>query len=115
MQKNDILVTANGDSYEVSIERIKAQLNKELVLNSRVLFVGGNYSTSSAEDVKLFTENYLTFRTVRPGVDNLIVSFENVKVRLSGDAWEVSFGFVPNGPTNKLFFTGIILDANISA
>lgn len=115
LQKNDVLVNPDGNSYEVSIERIKAQLNKELVLNSRVLFVGGNYSTASAIDVKLFTENYLTFRTVRSGVDNLILSFQDVKVILVGDSWQISYGFVPNGPINKLFFTGVILDANLSA
>jgi hypothetical protein len=114
MQRNDILFTPDGDSYEVSIERIKMQLNKELIINSRVLFVGGNYNTASAEDVKLFTEGYLQSRTARPGQDNLIKSSRDVKVVLSGDAWSISYGFVPNGPINKLFFTGVMLDANIS-
>lgn len=114
LQKNDVLVNASGDSYEVSIERIKAQLNKELILNSRLLFVGGNYNTASAMDVKLFTEGYLTFRTARPNLDNLILSFQDVTVKLVGDSWQIQYAFVPNGPINKLFFTGVILDANLS-
>jgi hypothetical protein len=111
LQKNDNLVDTEGNSYELSIERINAQLIKELCLNSRVLFVGGNYSTASPIDVKLFTENYLTFRTVNNGKDNLIISFQDVKVSLDGDAWNVTFGYVPNGPINKLLFTGVTLDA----
>lgn len=114
LQRNDTLFLPDGDSYEVSIERIKMQLNKELVLSSRVLFVGGNLNTASAEDVKLFVEGYLVSRTARPNLDNLIISFRDIKVELRGDAWFVSYGFVPNSPINKLFFTGVMLDANIS-
>lgn len=114
LQRNDTLFLPDGDSYEVSIERIKWQLNKELILNSRVIFVGGNLNTASAEDVKLFTEGYLISRTARPNKDNLIMSFKDIKVTLQGDAWKIGYGFVANSPINKLFFTGVMLDANIS-
>lgn len=114
LQRNEVLFLPNGDSYEVSLERIKLQLNKELIINSRVIFVGGNLNTASAEDVKLFTEGQLIARTARPNLDNLIISFRDVKVSLSGDAWKISYGYVPNSPINKLFFTGVQLDANIS-
>lgn len=114
LQRNEQLFLANGDSYEVSIERIRAQLNKELILNSRITFVGGNLNTASAEDVKLFVEGYLYNRTARPNLDNLIISFRDVKVTLVGDSWKIEYGFVPNSPINKLFFTGTMLDAYIS-
>lgn len=114
LQRNEQLFLTSGDSYEVSIERIRMQLNKELILNSRVIFIGGNLNTASAEDVKTFTEGYLYSRTARPNLDNLIISFRDVKVTLSGDAWKIDYGFVPNSPINKMFFTGVMLDANIS-
>ncbi len=114
LQRNEQLFLPNGDSYEVSIERIEAQLNKELIINSRVVFVGGNLNTASAEDVKVFAEGYLYSRTARPNLDNLIISFRDVKVTLVGDSWKITYGFVPNSPINKLFFTGTMLDANIS-
>ena len=114
LQRNEVLFLPDGDSYEVSIERIRSQINKELIYNSRIKFVGGNLNTASAEDVKVFTEGYLYSRTVRPNLDNLIMSFRDVKVTLQGDAWKIGYAFVPNSPINKLFFTGVMLDANIS-
>lgn len=114
LQRNGSLILPDGDSYEMSIERIKWQLNKELIINSRILFVGGNLSTASAEDVKTFAEGYLYSKTVVNGQDNLIMSFKDVKVTLVGDAWSVTYGFVPNSPVNKLFYTGTMLDPNIS-
>lgn len=114
MQRNDTLFLPDGDSYEVSIERIKNQLNKEIVLGSRITFVGGNLATSSAESVKLYVEGYLESRKVVNGIDNLIISSRDVSVTLSGDSWITKYGFVANSPINKLFFTGTMLDANIS-
>ena len=114
LQQNNTLWLPDGDSYEISIERIKMQLNKELVLNSRVLYVGGNLYSSSAEDLKAFTEGYLKSRTVKTNQDNLIMSFSNVKVVLNGDSWDITYNFVANSPINKIFFTGVSLDANIS-
>lgn len=114
MQKNDNLVNTSGDSYEVSVERIKAQLDTELILNSRVQFVGGNLFTASAGDIKTFAEGYLSRRTARAGKDDLIISSTAVTVTLKGDSWIINYGFVPNSPINKLFFVGTILDANIS-
>jgi hypothetical protein len=114
LQLNSNLVTAAGTSPEIQIMRIIHQLNKELVINAIPRFVGGNLNTSSAEDVKVFVEGYLSDRTATRKDDNLIITFNTVKVVLVQDYWKVSYCFVPNSPINRLFFTGFILDPNIS-
>ena len=119
MQQNTNIISGNGDSPQISIERIKMQLNKELMMNAATneQFIGGNLATASAEDIRLFVIAYLTTRTVDPNNaakrDNLIISFQNIKIQFVQDYWMIQYSFVPNGPVNKMFFTGLILDPNI--
>lgn len=115
LQNNSQLINQDGTSPEISIMRIGAQLNKELILNMRPLFVGNNWGKASPADVKTYVEGYLLGRTVTTNQDNLILSFKNVTVRLIDDYYDIKYGFVPNGPINKLFVTGFMLDANLSA
>jgi hypothetical protein len=115
IQKNTQLINPDGSSFEISVMRIAAQLNKELSLNLRPLFVGKNRSTASPADVKVFVESYLASKTATTLSDNLIISSKNVTVKLKDDFYEIRYGFVPNGPINKLFATGFMLDANLSA
>lgn len=114
LQNNTQLINKDGASHEISIERIKLQLNLELILNSRVTFVGRSVASAANEDLKNFTEGYLQQRVATASADNLILSFQNVTVRREQDARFVEYGFEPNGPTNKIFFTGVILDSTIS-
>lgn len=113
-QQNSNVINPNGTSPEIQIMRIIHQINKELIINATPRFVGGNLNTSSAEDVKAFTEGYLTSRTATRLQDNLILSFQNITVQLVNDYWNVRYCFVANGPINRLFFTGVLLDPNIS-
>lgn len=115
LQRNTQLINPDGTSFEISVMRIAAQLNKELVLNIRPLFVGNSAGSASPADIKSFVEAYLFSRTVTSQVDNLILSSKNVKVRLIEDYYDITYGFVPNGPINKLFVTGFMLDNNASA
>jgi len=115
LQRNTQLINTDGTSFEISIMRIGAQLNKELTLNMRPLFVGNNRGTVTAADVKSFVEGYLLSKTATTNSDNLIISFKNITVRLIEDYYDVKYGFVPNGPINKLFNTGFMLDTNLSA
>lgn len=115
LQRNTQLINPDGTSFEISIMRIAAQLNKELILNMRPLFVGNNVGSASPADVKSFVEGYLLSRTATTAQDNLIISFKNVSVRLVEDYYDIKYGFVPNGPINKLFVTGFMLDSNLSA
>lgn len=115
LQRNTQLVNPDGTSAEISVMRIAYQLNKELTLNLRPIFIGGNLNTSSPGDVKAFIESYLLSKTATVNKDNLIISAKNVTVRQVQDYFEVSYGFVPNGPVNKIFVTGFIFDGNLSA
>jgi hypothetical protein len=115
LQNNTQLINPDGTSFEISVMRIAAQLNKEMVLNLRPLFVGNNIGSASPADVKVFIEGLLISRTATDLSDNLIISFKNVTVRLIQDYYDIKYGFVPNGPINKLFVTGFMLDANLTA
>lgn len=115
IQKNTQLINPDATSAEISVMRIAEQLNKELVLNMRPIFVGQNLNTASPADVKAFVEGYLTFKTATKLQDNLIIRFDNVTVKQKQDYYEVTYNFVPNSPLNKIFITGFMLDANLSA
>jgi hypothetical protein len=113
LQKNTTLFNADGTSFEVSIKRVKHQLNKELIINAEERFPGGNYNTVDGEDIKLFTEAFLLDRCATKEKDNLLISFRNVIPTFSGDAWFTTYCFVVNGPINKTFHTGFLLDPNV--
>lgn len=113
LQKNTQEINPDGTSFEISIMSIGAQLNKELVLNMRPLFVGGNRGQVTPADVKSFVEGYLLSKTQQDGESSLIIKYENVTVRLDQGAYTVEYGYVPNGPINKIFVTGFMLDTNL--
>lgn len=115
LQKNMQEINQDGTSFEGSLMRIAAQLNKELTMNLREKFVGKNVATASPADVKSFVEGYLQFRTANKQVDNLILLGKNVNVQLIGSDYQIKYSFVPNGPVNRLFTTGFMLDINLSA
>lgn len=115
LQTNTQLINPDGSSYEISIMRIAAQLNKELSINARQRYVGGNANTASPAELKAFVEGFLLQRTATVNQDNLILSYKNVTVNLVQDYYDVKYAFVPNGPINKLFFTGFVLDINLTA
>ena len=115
LQRNTQLINPDGTSFEISVMRIAAQLNKELILNMRPLFIGNNIGTITPADVKSFVTSYLISRTATDSTDNLIITFKNVTVRLIQDYYDVKYAYVPNGPINKIFVTGFMLDANLSA
>jgi hypothetical protein len=112
LQKNTQLFNPDGSSYEISIMRISSFLNKELVRVLRPLFIGNNVMKASPEDVKLAVVNYLRSRCATPQNDNLIINFENVTVKFQEDYYDIQYGFYPNGPVNKIFLTGFMLDFN---
>lgn len=115
MQKNNQMIYPDGTSPEGSIMRIASLLNKELKLNAERQFVGQNVASASPADVKTFVESYLISRTAKTNSDNLILNFANVSVTYSNGDYSISYGFTPNGPVNRLFITGIMLNINVSA
>lgn len=115
LQDNKKTIANDGQSMELSIELIKAQLNKELIVDSQTRFVGKTGATASAQTVKNFTETKLQSLTATADTDNLIVAWKNVKVVTKNSDYQITYDFQPNLPVNKLFFTGNILDLNTNA
>jgi hypothetical protein len=114
LQLNDYLINNDGSSPEISVERIEAQLNREIAANSRVLFIGQNLFTLTSSDLVSFTIGYLNQVLAVAGVtDGLIVDFGNVKAVRTGSTWEVTYDFQANTPINKVFHTGTIIDPTL--
>lgn len=115
LQDNKRTYAEDGQSLELSIALIKAQLNKELIISASDRFTGGNVGTVDAATVKNFVETELRSLTVSGGEDNLIVDWKNVKVVAKNTDFFCTYEFVPNVPLNKLFFTGNVLNFSASA
>lgn len=114
LQDNKKTIAADGQSMELSIELIKAQLNKELIIDGATRFTGKNAAQASPQTVKNFVETKLQSLTATTDTDNLILSWKNVKVSAKNSDYFVTYDFVPNLPVNKVFFTGNILDFSVS-
>ncbi len=115
LQDNKKTIANDGQSFELSIELIKAQLNKELILEGELRFTGQTAAQASVQSVKNFTETKLASLVAYPGSDNLILSWKNTKVTVKTGDYFISYDFVPNVPVNKTFFIGNILDLSIQS
>lgn len=115
LQDNKKTIANDGQSFELSIELIKAQLNKELILEGELRFTGQTAAQASVQSVKNFTETKLASLVAYPGSDNLILSWKNTKVTAQNGDYFISYDFVPNVPVNKTFFIGNILDLSIQS
>jgi len=117
IQDNDFVVNPDATSHSWAVERIKSQLNKILVVNSKIRLLGRedgvNRNTISIAVIEQFTKDQLGNVTADDQTDNLILSFEQVKSQFDQDAIFTSYGFVPNFEVTKLFFTGFMLDPNL--
>jgi len=115
--KNDFLVNEDGTSHDIAVERIAAQLNKIIIVNAKQRLLakedGVNRNVLSPLTVQTFVVDLLIGLTATDILDNLILSFRNVVVTIEQDAFKITYGFVPNFPVNKLFFTGFMLDVNL--
>lgn len=110
---NKKTIADDGQSFELSVELIKAQLNKELILEGQTRFTGQTAAQASPQSVKNFTETKLAFLVAYPGNDNLLISWKNVKVVAKNSDYFITYDFVPNVPVNKTFFIGNILDFSV--
>ena len=114
LQRNSYLVNEDGTSFSIAIKRIAAQLNKEIVINAKVQLLGQtngpNRNTLSSEDVSQWLKGYLGTKTATATTDNLILGFQDIVIDVQGDSYYVTYGFIPNFPVNKIFFTGFMLD-----
>lgn len=113
LQENKKTIANDGQSIELSIELIKAYLNKEMIVDAATRFVGKTAAQASPQTVKNFVETKLNSLTASTDSDNLIIAWKNVKVKAKNSDYFITYDFVPNVPVNKLFFTGNILDFSI--
>lgn len=114
-QENTLDVYEDGSSPHGSIMRIALLLNKELTIDLRTKFTGLNANLASPADIKAAVEGRLNFRVASKTDDDLILSYRNVRVTLNGADYKVEYGFVPNGPVNRLFITGFMFNVNLTA
>lgn len=115
MQKNTQMIYPEGVSPEGSIMRISALLNKELVINIRKRFVGGNTNTVSATDVRNYIISFLDEKTANKVEDNLILKFSDITVSLFNGDFKIAYKYQPNGPINRFFITGFMLNISQTA
>jgi len=107
---NKKTIADDGQSFELSIELIKSQLNKELILEGQTRFTGQTAAQATPISVKNFTETKLASLVATAGNDNLLISWKNVKIVVKNSDYFIYYDFVPNVPVNKTFFVGNILD-----
>lgn len=114
IQNNLNEVNENGTTREVSIRRIAAQLNLELAINARNDLLGNeegpNLFTLTDRTLLDWTSGQLQFRTAQGTTDNLIIAYKNISVNTIQDAKFVTYEFKPNGPVNKFFLTGFMVN-----
>lgn len=112
LQDNTLLFNNLGQSHSIQFERIVAQINRELIVNSEIDLLGNpngvNSNTLSAGILKTWTETYLQSRVATTDVDNLILSFRNVTVTKVEDYYKVTYGIVVNNEITKIFYTGFL-------
>lgn len=114
LQDNKKTIADDGQSFELSVELIKAQLNKELIIEGEQRFTGQTAAQATPQSVKNFTETKLQSLVAEVGNDNLLITWQNVKVSAKNSDYFITYDFVPNVPVNKTFFTGNILDLQIT-
>jgi len=113
-QDNTYLISVDGSSHEISIERISAQLNRTLQEGAAKLFIGSTLSTVQEADLVEYTESVLKKNLAIPGIqDGLIVFYGNISATLTGSTWNVEYDFQANSPINKVFHTGTIIDPTL--
>jgi len=105
LQDSDFVLTNAGTSHLIQIERIKAQLNKELIINAKLDLLsdpnGVNRSSLTEEDAVEWTKGYLGRK-----MGSLIVAWRNVTAVTSGDFLFITYEASPNTEIKGIFFTG---------
>lgn len=118
LQLNDKVINIEtGESHLISVERIGAHLNKQIVLRGKEVFLkantGPNRSTVSAEIYQTWLNNELNTHVAGDGEAGLIRYFDRVIVIESEDTLRATYRFEPNFEVNKLLNTGFIIDRSL--
>lgn len=112
LQDNRVLFTQDGKSFSIQFMRCIEQLNRELIVNSKIDLLsvenGVNSNTLNAGVLKSWTEKYLQSKVATETEDNLLLDARNVSVTKVGDSYQVNYEVVINNEINKIFFTGFL-------
>lgn len=102
---NDFVLNNDGASHLIQIERIKSQLNKELMINAKLDLLsdpaGVTRSSLSEEDAVEWTKVYLQRK-----LGTLIIAYRNVTATIQQDVIFVDYEASPNTEIKSIFFTG---------
>lgn len=112
LQDNRVLFTQEGKSFSIQFMRCIEQLNRELIINSKIDLLsvenGVNSNTLNPGVLKSWTEKYLQSKVATETEDNLLLTFRNVTVNKLEDSYQVNYEIVINNEINKIFFTGFL-------
>lgn len=112
IQRNSFFVNDDSTSFDISLVRIKYQLNKEIIINLKITFFGKetgfNRNSASPDDIKSYLIGFLMTKYANINDDNLILRAENVQVRAENDIYFASYDFYPNSAVNKIIVTGTL-------
>ena len=105
LQNADYVLNNDATSHLIQIERIKSQLDKELIVNSKLSLLsdpaGVNRTSLTEEDAVEWTKAYLQRK-----VGSLIVDYRNVSATTNEDTIFVYYEASPNTEIKGIFFTG---------
>lgn len=115
--KNEFFINPDGQSYEISVTRIGMHLCNLLMIRAKQDLLsqedGVNRFTLSASSLAEYTKGFLQLQTATDNTDGLILRFEQITIKTYLDSYFINFGYEPNYPVNKLFFTGFQLDSSL--
>lgn len=116
LQKNTYLLNDDGTTHSKQLYRIAHQINKEIIITAKAELLkspnGTNRNTLSELDVQQWVKRFLASKVAQPTSDNLILSFQDIAVTRTSDAYRVTYTFTPNTEISFLFFTGLMIDIN---
>jgi len=105
LQESDFVLNNDGRSHLIQVERIKSQINKELIINSKLDLMsdpeGVNRNSLTAEAAVEWTKTYLQRK-----VGTLLVAYRNVTAVQQEDVIFVDYEASPNSEIKSIFFTG---------
>lgn len=111
---NSFYVNNDGSSFSIAVKRITAQLNKEVIIESKKTFYGSeagpNRNTVSVESITTWLDGFLKAKIASTNDDDLITNYGGITVTVNQDNYFVNYWFVPNFEVSKIVFTGFMLD-----
>lgn len=108
LQDNEnVIAEDDKSSFLISLERIKSQLNRRIVISSKKTFFsreeGVNRGNLTPEDLKTWLHGYLQTQ-----IGSLILSFSNIQVTTNQDNYFVTYDFMPNLEVSKIVIQGTL-------